>query len=403
MTAEERRIQLEKRLLRERMLRFIQRIMRGKLGKNKANRRRHELWWFKKRLQSTIILQAAMRGMFGRTKTRKARRLRYEKLMFTSCRCIQRHFRGYRGRLLAAVTRALKLFRAKQQVSAVEVQRIARGMIGRIHARLFKELEMRRRNQIAACKQIQRIFRGHKGREAYEVEKALMKLEGLAKPLFELLRRYEREKIVLEKDAKRMEYMDKLLQEDIYAMEREMEQVEYTTQKYTDSSRINGIPQRFMTKYLKIRLKDHYTHEKEAYEIKFKEFQKKKIELRQMCNNIDVVKRELVPLTTGKVWHLKLERTRRLREQVRNVRRACCKIQALWRRAIVRVCLVDPIRDYWIECYDENQGEENFYFNTWTKETTWKMPRAYQLFCQGSGDQRVSKTLLDQHLAAAKL
>ena len=34
-----------------------------------------------------------------------------------------------------------------------------------------------------------------------------------------------------------------------------------TTNKYTDSTRINNTPQRFLTKFLRVRLQDHLEHE----------------------------------------------------------------------------------------------------------------------------------------------
>ena len=50
---------------------------------------------------------------------------------------------------------------------------------------------------------------------------------------------------------------------------------------------------------------------------------------------------------------------------------------------ITRVAYIDPIRDYWIQCFDEEQGEEPYYYNTYSQETTWKKngPWAFRLFC----------------------
>jgi len=45
----------------------------------------------------------------------------------------------------------------------------------------------------------------------------------------------------------------------------------------------------------------------------------------------------------------------------------------------------DPARDYWVECFDEEQGEEKYYFNTWSQATCWEKPMAYQLFCHPRG------------------
>jgi hypothetical protein len=102
--------------------------------------------------------------------------------------------------------------------------------------------------------------------------------------------------------------------------------------------------------------------------------------LRAIDRKIRAAKRELIPLTTGLIMKTKNERYQRLRNHVRLVRKSATKIQALWRRAIVRQVYTDPHRDYWIQCYDEEQGPEPYYYNTWTLETVWKVPLAYRLF-----------------------
>lgn len=130
------------------------------------------------------------------------------------------------------------------------------------------------------------------------------------------------------------------------------------------------------------------------------------MELRNLGRDIEAAQRELIPLTTGKVADLKRERSRRIREEVRRVRGLVSRIQALWRRALVRTALKDPCRDYWVECFDEEQGEQCYYFNTWSKETTWKMPLSFRYFHQASADTsnvRISKAMLEEQLAEMKL
>merc|ERR1712100_50061 len=96
-----------------------------------------------------------------------------------------------------------------------------------------------------------------------------------------------------------------------------------------------------------------------------------KTKLREIERNIRATKRELVPLTTGLVMSIKKDRCHRLRAYVRQRDTSCIKIQALWRRAIVRTYYMDPYRDYWIECFDEEQGPDIYYYNTWSQITTW--------------------------------
>ena len=127
----------------------------------------------------------------------------------------------------------------------------------------------------------------------------------------------------------------------------------------------------------------------------------KRIEMRDLDRKITACRRELIPLTTGLVVATKRARSKRLRELVRAKKSSAIKIQALWRRAvknvfsillilhnhsefmtpyikqIVRVAYTDPMRPYWIECQDEEQGEGKYYYNTWTRQTLWKVPFAF--------------------------
>ena len=101
---------------------------------------------------------------------------------------------------------------------------------------------------------------------------------------------------------------------------------------------------------------------------------------RGLERHVRAARRELFPLTAGKVSEIKKNRGIRLRTKVRLQRKSCSIIQSLWRRALVRVAYFDPLRDYWIECFDEDQGPEIYYYNTWSQETSWKIPNAVKYF-----------------------
>jgi hypothetical protein len=105
------------------------------------------------------------------------------------------------------------------------------------------------------------MFRGHKGREARECEVQLQAMESKAKPLILLLKHAEEKANGLRKILKRMEWEENRLFESLDEIAQELDHCTKTTQKYTDSSRINNTPQRFLTNFLKIRLKDHLEHE----------------------------------------------------------------------------------------------------------------------------------------------
>lgn len=178
----------------------------------------------------------------------------------------------------------------------------------------------------------------------------------------------------------RLSGADQRLEKEIKELEIELLHCLETTAKFTDCDKINGVPQRFLTKYLRIRLKDHYDHEKEIFDFRRNELVSKRIEMRDLNKSIETTKRELIPLTTGLIVTVKKDRSKRLRDLVRKRAALATKIQALWRRAITRVAYTDPIRSYWIECFDEEQGEKPYYYNTMSQVTSWKIPWAYRLF-----------------------
>lgn len=378
--AEKRRLYIERKAMEERMIRLIQRIAHGKLGRNKAKRRRAEIALALLRWKSAREIQRIYRGLLGRRRFAYFLKLWLEKVRHAAANNIQRIWRGYRGRILAAIAKALRQFRAEQMVAAREVQRAYRGYLAR--RRVLKIRDARRlaiRHRIAAIK-IQKLYRGHKGREAAELESQVAKMEGLARPLFDLLKTKEAEAIKLGKLITRLENKDKLMTDDIFEIEREYETALTTTAKYTDSARINGVPQRFLTKYIRVRLKDHLEHEKELHKAKFTDLQRRRAEMRKLQAEIVAARRELLPLTVGLVSDSKRNRTKRLRDKVRAQKRAATLMQALWRGALTRWAAMDPHMESWVQCYDEDQGEKVYYFNTMSEETAWKMPPAFKYF-----------------------
>ena len=103
-------------------------------------------------------------------------------------------------------------------------------------------------------------------------------------------------------------------------------------------------------------------------------------ELHRVHREIRAAQRELIPLTVGKVADIKLKRWKGFRAAVRLKHTSITKIQALWRGVRIRIAVADPLKAYWIECFDEEQGEHPFYYNTWTHETSWTVPLAYRYF-----------------------
>jgi hypothetical protein len=375
------RNEFRKRLaLEERMMRTVQRLSRGRIGRIRAAERRQEIANADNKWESARLLQKTYRALLGRRRFRKFLAEYIEKMRNDAAKLIQKIFRGYRGKIIGVMMKQLKKLRLRKSAAAVRIQCLARGMIARMGVEHYKENILREKRRKAAAIKCQKIFRGHKGREARAIEKELRAFELKAKPLVDLVKRLEEESTSQAKLIARIESSVKRSEEELFIIERELAMCLATTNKFTDSARINNTPQRFLTKYLRVRLKDHYEHEKALHLARYKEMTKRKAACRGYDMEISAARRELLPLTTGVAIHVKKERTRILRQRVRGRQMSATKIQALWRRAVVRVHYQNPHRDYWVECVDLEQSDKPYYYNTWTEETEWKMPLIYKLF-----------------------
>lgn len=251
----------ELREYRERCMRLIQRIAHGKIGRIRMRQRRAEVAEQRRRWYAAREVQRVYRGHVGRLIYKAMLLAEYHRRRNVAAVKIQAQYRGYRGRLLAAVARALLLLRAQQQFCALEIQRFLRGCMGRHYFKIHKEIVTRERRRKVAVVSIQRLYRGHKGREACEIEYHLQRLESQAKPLFMHLRQLELDAAKLRKVVAKAQHMEQLMAENIAEIERELEHCNKTTSKYTDSVRINNTSQRFLTKFLQVRLKDLLEHE----------------------------------------------------------------------------------------------------------------------------------------------
>ncbi len=369
-----------RKALEERMMRTVQRLCRGRIGRNRANKRRKEIEHAHLRWTSVLLIQRNYRGLLGRRRFRKFLAEFIARMKFMAARLIQKIYRGYRGRVVGVMLRQLKKLRLRKSAAAVRIQCMVRGIISRAGVEHYKKNIIRDKIRKKAIILIQRIFRGHKGREARAIEKELRIFEAKAKPLMDLIKRLEEESLTQAKTIARLEASVKRSEDDLFVIERELAMCMATTSKYCDSARINNTPQRFLTKYLRVRLKDHYEHEKALHFARQKELTKRKGSCRGFDVEIMMARRELLPLTTGVVIHVKKERTKVLRARVRGRQMSAKKIQALWRGAITRVHYKDPQRDYWVECHDLEQSDKPYYYNTWTEATEWKMPMVFKLF-----------------------
>lgn len=370
------------RALHDRMTRYIQRVARGRIGRKRAARRRyevefaHHMWVCARKIQKTY------RGLRGKRRFWWFYDNRERLRLAAASTIIQKYWRRHRGKLLAGIARALRILRIRKSRAAIIIQRIMRGIAAREGVKHYRLNVIRDKTRKTAVVVLQRVFRGHKGREASDIERELRLFEAKAKPLVELIKRLESESLEQTRYIAQIDDKVKRSEDDLFKIERELVMCMQTTAKFTDSSRINNTPQRFLTKYLRIRLKDHFEHEKELHQARFKEAVKLKSNCRNNDLEITAARRELIPLTTGVVIHVKKARAEALRSRVRARKAKAIKIQALWRRAIVRVAYSDSVRDYWIQCYDLDQSDKPYYYNTWSNATEWKEPLAHKFFCR---------------------
>ena len=370
------------RALHDRMTRYIQRVARGRLGRKRFARRKWEVEMAQVMWLSARKIQKSYRGLLGKRRFwwffENRERLR-QAAMAT---IIQKYWRRHRGKLLAGIAKSLRILRIRKSRAATVIQRIMRGIAAREGVKHYRLNVIRDKTRKVAVVVIQRIFRGHKGREASAIERELRQFEGKVKPLVELIKRLEAESLAQARYIAQIDDKVQRSEDDLFKIERELAMCMQTTSKFTDSSRINNTPQRFLTKYLRIRLKDHFEHEKELHQARFKE----SVKLKGACRNNDLeitaARRELLPLTTGVVIQVKRARADMLRARVRERKTKAAKIQALVRRFIVRMAWSDPVRDYWIKCYDLEQSDQPYYYNTWSNATEWKEPLAHKFFCR---------------------
>ncbi len=326
----ELRIQQElRRALEERMMRRVQRIAHGKIGRIRARQRAQEIADAELRWECSRKIQKTYRMRLGKVRWKRFWEELQLKIQNAAATTIQRQYRGYRGRILGAVARALKILRTRQHDNALLLQRVARGYVGRCQFAVHKELVLRRRHQFAMATVIERVFRGYKGREAAEIERELQQLDSKARPLILHLKHCEEDAAKKRKVIHNMEFYEQRSRDNLFEIERELEHVQKTTHKYTDSMRINDTPQRFLTKFLRVRLADFFEHEKELHRVKFIDLQSKRADLRDVEKDIMLTQRELIPLTTGLVADVKRRRTAKLRARVNLVRDSAKKVGKL--------------------------------------------------------------------------
>lgn len=240
----------------------IQCAVRKRLAQMQA-----DLLLFEKRLRlkqwvKAREIQRVYRGYRGRVFTRNHAIFLQTQSYIHSYIIIQKYYRGFRARMQYKNLLRLRDLRVKQLYACVYIQRMIRGFLARLNYEklylLHKQEILERRSSII----IQKLYRGHKGREQLYILRELQKYDETITPLAENLKLLEssRDKLKVQVDKMLAQY--NFDTEDMEKLEMELDYVMKTENKYCDSYRLTNYSQRFLTKYLRVRLKEFFEQKK---------------------------------------------------------------------------------------------------------------------------------------------
>ena len=152
---------LEEELLRDEVAVHIQKIVRGILGRRRANQIREEKEMEEICAMSALRLTAAARMLLAKIRVRDMKKEEERRCAaMIIAEDLQRIFRGVRGRKNAS--------RMRRDRSARDMQRVIRGFVGRRqYAKEVKRAKQREKEKNAAIK-MQSVFRRHKGMIVYQ-------------------------------------------------------------------------------------------------------------------------------------------------------------------------------------------------------------------------------------------
>ena len=115
---EQRALEKARRALEERMMRTVQRVARGCLGRKRANERRYEIEFAYKKWTSARLCQKAYRGLLGRRRYAWFLEEYWKKVRNKAATKVQTIFRRYRGLIIGAMLAQLKILRIRKGKAA---------------------------------------------------------------------------------------------------------------------------------------------------------------------------------------------------------------------------------------------------------------------------------------------
>ena len=233
----------------------IQSVHRGYKARKLARNRKEELELIKLRVFHACKIQGIWRGKKVRKIIEAARKKESdERRILKASIDIQRYWRVYLDKCFLDSLRNEKYYQIAKEKAARVLQRLYRGRVGRsvaVAARaLWKDQFIK--NNVAIS--IQRVFRGHKEREMVIMYRSIRHLEEVqAKPLYKYL---EVTEISLKENQSkqiRLKLTLKKIVDKLVFLEKEIDLMTHSKQKYWDSDIISLTPQRFPIMMVKVR------------------------------------------------------------------------------------------------------------------------------------------------------
>jgi len=334
----------------------------------KAEKAQRELEW-----RSAIQMQCVARGFKGRLQATAARMRRQWKLENNASVKMQKAWRGCKARHLAAVMQSFARLVAKENAAALTMQQFWRRIQAQQVTQFMRIVLADKKRRNGAALQIQSLFRGHKGRETFEVVQALQERSEVISPLRAREVALEEERCHLSEEIQRkIEARDKL-EGELHVLHIELKEVMKHSGKFYDSANITGTLQRFETSFLaqELRAKSEVMKAK-LKKMKADSLENMKKELRNLEKEIRFVKKEISPLLISIEEEIRKSRANRMRAKLQREREAAAKIQRTFLGYRVRKAVALNGR-FWEEFYDEETGEM-FYQNLRTSETSFEQP-----------------------------